>query len=393
MSLINEKTDDEMTQTSIVALVRCQDYEPEQVSQAMRRGLDLLGGAQRFATPGENVLLKPNLLFGEGPEKCISPHPLVFGALAREFQQTGARLRFGDSPGVGSPQANARRSGHWQVAQELGVEWADFTNAQTLPFPEGKLIHQFDIAEGVASADGIISLSKLKTHALTRITGAIKNQFGCIPGARKAEFHSVLPNARLFSQMLVDLNLLLKPRLYVMDGVLAMQGNGPRSGSPFPMQVLLFSTDPVALDATVCRMINLDLELVEPILQGEALGLGSAQAITYVGDPLEGFFRPDFEANRSPLPTTTDTSFLATAFMRRFTSPRPVIDPALCTRCGTCVNICPVHPKALAWRSNERIDTPFYDYARCIRCYCCQETCPSEAISVSIPWLGKLIRR
>jgi MinD superfamily P-loop ATPase len=132
---------------------------------------------------------------------------------------------------------------------------------------------------------------------------------------------------------------------------------------------------------------------VEPLVIGDQLGLGSMQDITYAGDALENFVQADFRVNRSSASTTTGISILSTSLMRRFTSPRPVIDPIKCIRCGQCVNICPVNPKALAWHSNERIDTPFYDYAKCIRCYCCQETCPAQAISVKIPLLGKLIRR
>lgn len=382
-----------MSQSSIVALVRCQDYQDDHVAGAVQKGLQLIGGADKFAKPGEKILLKPNLLFGSTPDKCISPHPQVFAAVIREFLKSGAQFSFGDSPGIGNPKANADRAGFLTIAEELGVSWADFSTARVVPFPEGHLINQFEIAEGVVDSDGLISLSKLKTHALTRITGAIKNQFGCIPGARKAEYHSVMPNAALFSQMLVDLNLLLKPRLFIMDGVKAMEGNGPRNGNPHPMHVLLFSTDPVALDTTVCRLIDLDPRMVEPLVYGEAFGLGTTKEITYVGDPLEGFIQPDFDVNRSHLPTTTDNSYLSTGFMRRFSSPRPVIDSTKCTRCGQCVNICPAQPKALSWRSNARIDTPVYDYARCIRCYCCQETCPSEAISVKIPLLGKIIRK
>jgi uncharacterized protein (DUF362 family)/NAD-dependent dihydropyrimidine dehydrogenase PreA subunit len=382
-----------MPKDSVVALVRCQDYQPEHLADAVRQGLDLVGGAGRFASAGEKILLKPNILFGEDPVKCIGPHPQVFAAIAREFLNTGAVLSFGDSSGVGMPRFNAKRAGFLDVADELGISLADFSKARVVPFPQGNLIKQFAIAEGVLASDGLVSICKFKTHELTRITGAIKNQFGCIPGARKAEFHSALPNAAAFSRMLVDLNLLLKPRLYIMDGILAMEGNGPRNGDPIAMNVLLFSTDPVALDTTACRMIALDPELVEPLVQGEACGLGTTRNITCVGDPLESFINPDFKANRSTIPTTTDSSFLATSFLRRFSSPRPVIDPLLCTRCGQCVKICPAKPKALAWSGNERIDTPFYDYSRCIRCYCCQETCPSRAISVKIPLLGRIIRR
>jgi uncharacterized protein (DUF362 family)/NAD-dependent dihydropyrimidine dehydrogenase PreA subunit len=378
--------------SSKVVLVRCENYLPENVQAAVNKGFDLLGGVQQFAAKDEQIVLKPNILSGESPEKNISPHPEVFRAIAKIFKVAGAQLSFGDSPGFGSPEANAKRGGFSAVAEEEGVAWADFTNARELPFPDGRVLKKFSIAEGVCQSDGLISISKFKTHALTRITGAIKNQFGCIPGPRKAEFHSVMPTASLFSQMLVELNRLLKPRLFIMDGIIAMEGNGPRNGSPKPMNVLLFSTDPVALDATVCRLIDLDPELVETVVFGEEFGLGTYKEIEYVGDPVESFISSDFKVNRSHQKTTTDTSFLSTSFMRRFTAPRPTIDPALCTKCGRCVEVCPAQPKALSWNNGQKTIPPVYDYAKCIRCYCCQEMCPFEAIYVMVPALGKVIR-
>lgn len=377
---------------SIVALIQCDDYSPEKVQAALNRGLDLLGGAGTFAAKGENILLKPNILSGESSEKCISPHPEVFRAVAKVFSRTGASLSYGDSPGFGNPKSNAQRGGFSAVAEEEGVAWADFTTARAMQFPEGRVIKKFSIAEGVTESDGLVSICKLKTHALTRITGAIKNQFGCIPGARKAEFHSVMPTATLFSQMLVDLTQLLKPRLFIMDAIMAMEGNGPRNGTPRKMNLLLFSTDPVALDATVCRLVNLDPGLVEPLVYGEQFGLGIITNIDYVGDPIEEFVMPDFVVNRSPKKTTTDTSFLATSFLRRYSAPRPTIKPDICTKCGRCVEVCPAQPKALSWSGEGKASPPVYDYSKCIRCYCCQELCPFNAIYVKVPPLGKIIR-
>ena len=377
---------------SIVALVRCESYTLEKVQTAINRGLELLGGASIFAKNGEKILLKPNILSGESPEKNISPHPEVFRAVAKAFSKMGSVLSYGDSPGFGNPKSNAQRGGFGAVADEEGIAWADFTNSRMMQFPEGNVIKKFSIAEGVAASDGLISISKLKTHALTRITGAIKNQFGCIPGARKAEFHSVMPTVALFSQMLVDLNLLLKPRLFIMDGIIAMEGNGPRNGSARKMNLLLLSTDPVALDASVCRLVDLNPELVETLVYGEKFGLGTMTDIDYVGDPIEDFIVPDFEVNRSPQKTTTGTSFLSTSFLRRFSAPRPTIDPDLCTKCGRCVEVCPAQPKALSWSSAGKTTPPVYDYAKCIRCYCCQELCPFNAIYVKVPPLGKFIR-
>lgn len=378
--------------SSTVVLIRCEDYQPVNIQAAVNKGIELLGGIHQFAVKGERVILKPNILSGEGPEKNISPHPEVFRAVAKAFKEIGAELSYGDSPGFGSPEANAKRGGFADVAAEEGVAWANFSDAREIPFPEGKVIRKFSIAEGVAASDGLISICKLKTHALTRITGAIKNQFGCIPGPRKAEFHSVMPTVALFAQMLVDLNRLLKPRLFIMDGVIAMEGNGPRNGSPRRMNVLLFSTDPVALDAAVCRLIDLDPGLVETLVYGEEFGLGFAHNFEFLGDALDSLIVKDFDVNRSPRKTTTDTSFLATSIMRRFTAPRPTIKTDLCTKCGRCIEVCPAQPKALSWKESGKTVPPVYDYARCIRCYCCQELCPFEAIYVRVPPLGRIIR-
>ena len=382
-----------MNKKATVALVRCENYDHESISAAVVKGLDLLGGAEQFTAPGEMILLKPNILVGDSPEKCIGPHPMVFKAVAEVFQKARAALTFGDSPGFGSPRGNARKAGFLEIADAMNIPFADFINAVTLSNPDGKLVKKFEIAKGVVESDGLVSLSKLKTHALTRITGAIKNQFGCIPGPRKMEFHSLMPNVLEFSKMLVDLNLLLKPRLCIMDGIIAMEGNGPRNGNLRKMNVLLFSTDPVALDSVACKMIDLDPNLVEPLVVGEEFGLGNTRKITTIGDPVEEFINHDFDVNRSPVPTTVGTSFLAMNFMQRYTAPQPTINPEACTRCGMCVKVCPVEPKALSWTNESHTEPPVYDYAKCIRCYCCQEMCPENAIYVRIPLLGKLIHR
>lgn len=377
---------------STVAAVRCSSYDCAEVQEAVNRGLALLGGAESFVQPSERILLKPNLLIGRTPERAVTTHPSVFRAVAMAFQAADAELSYGDSPGVGKPQTAAQRAGLLEVAQELGVALADFTHGETVFFPEGRQNKQFIIARGALSADGIVSLPKMKSHGLTRMTGAIKNQFGCVPGPLKAEFHARLPVVELFSQMLVDLNRFLKPRLFIMDGIVAMEGNGPQNGTPRPMNVLLFSRDPVALDATVCRLIDLDTKLVLPIQYGIEFGLGKCETIKYLGDPIELFVNTEFVVNRRPLPTTEQPG-RASRIARRFVVPKPFIRAAKCTKCGTCVSVCPVDPKAVEFRGTGRVGPPVHDYQRCIRCYCCQELCPEGAIEVATPLLGRLIHR
>ena len=378
---------------SKVSLVRCDSYDEDQVFGAIEQGINLLGGLSQFVTSEERIVLKPNVLFGTNPQKCVSTHPAVLKAAGRILLEAGANVSYGDSSGLGKCEKNMGKAHLKQAADELGIRMADFDNGQTVSHPDGLLIKQFFIANGVMESDGLISLPKLKTHGLTRFTGAIKNQFGCIPGTLKSQFHVKLPDPHDFATMLVDLNTLIRPRLYIMDGITAMEGNGPRSGRPKQMGVLLLSADPVALDATACKIINLDPEMVPTSKPGEKAGLGTYHDayIDVIGEAVGSFVDHSFEVVRKP--PVRPRGILASSFSINRVCPRPVIAREKCTFCGTCVNLCPVDPKAVNWHDGNTSNPPKYKYDRCIRCFCCQEMCPDGAIEIKNPILGRIIFR
>jgi uncharacterized protein (DUF362 family)/NAD-dependent dihydropyrimidine dehydrogenase PreA subunit len=375
---------------SRVALVRCNSYDISEVRQAVSRGLELIGGAGSFVKPGEHILLKVNLLVGEVPEKCVNTHPAVFRCVAEQFAASGAIIQYGDSPGFGTPHAAAKKSGIADVAEEMNISLADFKDGREVFFEEGVQNKKFFIANGILDADGVISLPKLKTHALERFTGSIKNQFGCVVGMRKGEFHVKLPDATDFARMLVDLNNCVKPRLYIMDGIMAMEGNGPRGGTARSMNVLLFSTDPVALDATASRLINLNPLYVPTTLLGAETGAGTfmEEEIEIAGDELKDFICKDFNVVRSPVKAIKKTQMVS--FLNNRLVAKPVILPEKCTQCGTCVQSCPVEGKAVNWLNGDHTLAPVYDYNKCIRCYCCQEMCPEGAIVLKDPIIIKV---
>ncbi len=378
---------------SRVALVRCSAYDIEVVSEAVEKGLDLIGGVSSLVKSGERIVMKPNVLYGTNPEKAVSTHPSVFRAVGEQLKKAGASVHYGDSPSFGGSGFHMRRAGLKQVADEMGIALADFDKGRAVSHKDALLVKSFVVANGVLDSDGLVNLPKLKTHPLVRFTGAVKNQFGCIPGLLKSQYHVKLPDPYDFAAMLVDLNTLIKPRFCVMDGVVAMEGNGPRSGKLTRLNVLLFSADPVALDATACRIMNLDPEIVPTARLGQEAGLGTyhSDSIEIVGDSIESFIAKDFDVIRTP-PEHCSRGRLR-AFIKNRLCERPAIDKVKCNVCGQCVEMCPVRPKAVDWHAGDKGKPPRYDYDLCIRCYCCQESCPEGSISVHTPLLGRVLYR
>jgi len=372
-----------------VALVKCNDYN--HAPEAVAEGVELLGSAARFCDPGEGLLLKPNLLLGDSPKRGSTTHPAIFEAAARLFNEAGAELFYGDSPGFGTPQLAVKSSGMESISRQFGMKLADFNEMIEMPNPDGFLIKQFQVAKGLKDVDGVINLPKFKTHALTRLTGGVKNLFGCLPGVQKSAFHARLADERHFADMLVDLAELIKPRLHIMDGVLGMEGNGPRNGQLRQVGVILLSTNPHALDHCAARIMNLDPDLVPTLKSAQARSLLDPSQIEILGERLKDCVIEDFDVNRSKSSTTGTQRFYMPLF-NHWVTPKPVIDEAKCSRCGRCVKICPVTPKALGF-SNGRMQSPQYNYDHCIRCYCCQEMCPDEAIGIKTHPMGRLLNR
>lgn len=372
-----------------VALVPVNTYEQSAVDNAVRTGIDLLGGIGHFVQPQEKILLKPNMLSGTLPQKAITTHPAVFTAVAKLLQEYGyIHLSYGDSPGnpATTPVKAAAATGIAEAARELGVTEADFSSGSVVRFPEGKKAHSFYLCRGVQEADAVINLCKMKTHALERITGGVKNLYGCICGVNKATGHAQYPSSESFAEMLADLNRLIHPRLHIMDGIAAMEGNGPTSGTPVQMNMLLFSEDPVAMDTVFCALIHLDPATVPTCVSGQAFGVGTMRTdeiriLTPEGEitcreASEKYGNPDFDVFRDKL---SRSFFMKLMPLLPFLQHRPRVNRRKCVACGLCEKACPVPEKAVRSGNGQKAR---YDYHKCIRCYCCQEMCPAKAITV-----------
>ncbi len=377
-----------------VSMTKCSDYDPARVEAAIAESLDLLGGIAQFVKPDNRVLLKFNLLVGAAPEKAITTHPSVVRAMIRQVRAAGGVPRVGDCSGLEGPPnpgryyGACRLSGIKQVCDEEGVELVHLSaESVEVENPQGRAFKRFTLAKAVVDADVVISLPKLKTHGLTLFTGGIKINFGCLPGLQKAQMHLRAQGIEYFSQMLVDLLLAVKPALTVMDGVVGMEGNGPRNGQPKPIGAILASVDPVALDAVACALVGIEPQMVPTtrLAHEQGVGVGDLAQIDVLGEPLAAMRVSDFR-----LPSGPEIFFRATGLLH-FLQNRLVARPALvterCKGCWVCVEHCP----AEALSKNGR--RPEFDYRKCICCYCCQELCPNDAVELRRPLLARVLVR
>lgn len=383
-----------MNKKSKVVVLPCEVYEEEKIYNLLKAGLKELGGLEALIGKEEKILLKPNLLKKAEVEKAVITHPVVVGAFARILREEGyANIVLADSCGHGTTRQVIQGTGMDTYLEKYEIPAIDYTKGVHVDYPQGIQAREFILPKELLEADCVISLSKMKTHALERITGAVKNSYGFIYGKNKAIGHTRYPSADSFARMLIDLNQYVKPRLYIMDGITAMEGNGPGSGDPVAMNVLLMSTDPVALDSVFARLVYLKPEMVPTNYHGEKMGLGHcreenieivvadamhSKQLVSMEDLVCRYGKPDFNVDRTQIRSNVWTK-LAKAL--NIFQKKPYIEPDKCIRCGICVNSCPVPGKAVAFRKGKE-NPPVYDYKKCIRCFCCQEMCPKKAIKV-----------
>ncbi|RME20678.1 MAG: DUF362 domain-containing protein, partial [Deltaproteobacteria bacterium] len=261
-----------------------------------------------------------------------------------------------------------------ELLEPLGVEVIDLVEEVELerppPFPRLKL------ARAVVEADVVINLAKLKTHALCGMTLAVKNCFGCVVGLGKAQWHvRAHSNVGQFSRMLVEVCRAVRPALSIVDGIVAMDGNGPGSGRPRQAGLLAASADPFVLDRVIAGLC----------------GLGSSDVTTFAHDGLDGGLDVEFTGLRPEelsisgwrMPRSRSRGIRRIPWLSDRLVPTPRFDNGKCTSCGQCVKLCPVN--ALELR-NKRVE---FDSRRCVHCLCCQETCPEGAISARSGWLHR----
>ena len=325
------------------------------------------GGLTRFVEKNEKVLLKVNMLSAKGPETAVNTHPAMVQAVARCVKAAGGDPFLGDSPaGTFSRRAlkkTYKRSGFEKLTSEEAIPLNFDTGSQKVSIPDGHRLRRVPICVYALDAQKIIAIPKLKTHSMQYLTLACKIMFGAVPGLTKAKYHAQFPRKTSFADMLLDVLSIVKPHLIIMDAIIGMQGQGPGSGDPVKLGLVLASTDCVALDISVCNIIGVEPVGIPVLKRAKVRGLWPDQ-IEY---PL---LKPqDVAFYGFQLPNTADHLLSG-----RKTPPKSPVVTDKCIGCEDCQNICP--KEAI----NVADDLAVVTYSKCIRCYCCHEVCPEDAI-------------
>lgn len=253
------------------------------------------------------VVVKPNLCMTV-PDKVEMSNTdrEITSAVCEILLSRTKRIVIGESDHLRHTAQEAFRvNGYVEMAQRLGVRLVSFSESPSAPVPCDP-IGMLELPQALLEADVFVTLPVLKTHALTYFTGALKNQWGCVPQYNRILLHKEL------DRLLVSLHRIFHPQLVIMDGIVGMEGRGPVNGKPRRLDLLLASRDAVALDATAMRLVGMDPALARHVALAAEEGLGRIRAEDILVDGDWDRHATQFE------PAVLDKAVAAMNYMSRY---------------------------------------------------------------------------
>ena len=351
-------------------LIRQGGYDVEALEKAADRIFSAFGFYARLA-PGRQVILKPNLVMKSAPEEAIITHPKLVAAVALCLKRRGAEVLVAESGGgvynTAVMKSVFRACGYTAAAEQYGFSLYTECRSQTVELPRGVRCGALSVLEPFVQPREalVVNIAKLKTHGMMGYSGAVKNLFGTVPGLMKPELHCRYPEKEPFAEMLVDLCDYIRADFSFIDGIEAMEGNGPTGGEKRFVGALIGAESPYAADLAGAAVIGMRPEEILTLQNACARGLCADTPLELLGDPLESVRVPDFKRARS-----SDVDFLTRVpkplrpLAKKIATPYPRIRRKSCVGCGKCAESCPQHTIELRGGKAQ------IGYARCIRCFC-----------------------
>jgi uncharacterized protein (DUF362 family)/NAD-dependent dihydropyrimidine dehydrogenase PreA subunit len=393
-----------------VSIVKCDSYEKDVIKPALDKCLENLNGFEDIIKQDLKILLKPNLLSPNEPEKAITTHPLFLEAIINKIisiTNKPENILIADScvPVLSYSKKGLQKlydiTGLISLSERTGVKLNYDTKTKIISVKDGIAVKQLEIIKPAYDADIIINVPKFKTHNLTIMTGAIKNMFGIIPGMAKPGYHTRFFDLDMFCNLLIDIIIAVKPTINIMDGILGMEGQGPgRGGNPRKTNMILASYDPFALDNIAANIMGLNEDNNPIMVQAKNRKIygSNLNDIKIVGGDLRDFLILDFKLPLFNKKVENENKILKFVknFAKNSLNPYPYFNYEKCNYCKTCYEVCPQNAIILKNNDNDvKISKNkkilSFNYNKCIRCFCCAEACPEGAIESKYNFIGNLI--
>jgi uncharacterized protein (DUF362 family) len=288
--------------TSVAIVKGKNGKDLKEVRRMMGELFSFIGPASKIIPPNSRVLIKPNLTAEETLwEKGILTGPVFMQALVEEVQKANpAEVIIAEAIAIGLNTKKAFvANGYEEVARTTGARLLDLYDGEfeEIKTPEGGLLRNVRVSKIVLRADFFINAPVLKTHFASTLTAAMKNLKGTTTYDEKKRFHYLGLN-----KAVAELNAVLKPHLIVVDGLIAMEGDGPIAGTPVGLNVLMAGTDAVAVDTIAARIMDIDPSEVLSLCLAQSMGYGvwDEREIKILGRSIEEVRHP-FKRACAPL--------------------------------------------------------------------------------------------
>jgi uncharacterized protein (DUF362 family) len=302
---------------SIVSIVR---IENDKVGVAVEKAIDLLGGIRQVTKGINTVMLKPNLV---STQVEATTKPVVVRTLAEMMQRAGKEVSIGEGSAaapkfnvVGSEVFRTRKREILDPMQQYVFEqlgYAEMAKALRIPLvnlhsgdlvdvvvPEGFVFDKITLHRSLTQIDLLCSVPMMKTHQLATVTLGMKNLVGAFPGtvyqSVRGHMHDLASKAEptAASAVVVDMVRANKLGLVVVDGSMAMEGNGPSSGQTFKMNVIVAGTNPLATDMVAANLMGFEPNEIPTFMWANKAGMkpSSVDEIEIRGESLDRLRRP-----------------------------------------------------------------------------------------------------
>lgn len=276
---------------SIVSIVKGSDPEA-----MVAKALEHLGGVKSLIKQKSTVVLKPNAGHLAGPETSVNTSPGLVAAAIKEIRKAEPKeIILAEASAMGCDTDECLKlSGIREAAEAAGIDRIidikSHTDLINIPIRDAVSdLRKISLPRFLIEADHIVNLPIFKSHVSMVFTCALKN----IKGVVQDRVHYLMHQTNLADAMM-DLWTVVKADLTIADLIRPMEGFGPHSGMPTQFDCVVAGKDPVAVDATVCRMVGLDIEKVDYFRAATTRGIGHPEEdkIEIRGNTLKEVYKP-----------------------------------------------------------------------------------------------------